>query len=99
MTFIFLKALKKNHLQILTVLLLPFLSFLNFLLPHLQYMEFPGLGGQIGAVATASAMATITPDASLPCDLPCSLWQSWILNPLSEARDRTHILTETMSGS
>ena len=27
------------------------------------------------------------------------LWQRWILNPLSEARDWTHILTDTMSGS
>ena len=28
-----------------------------------------------------------------------SSWQPWILNPLSEVRDRAYILTDTMSGS
>ena len=32
------------------------------------------------------------------CHLHHSLWQHWILNPLSKARDRTCILTETRSG-
>ena len=31
--------------------------------------------------------------------LYCSLWQCRILNPLSEARDQTYILTDTMSDS
>ena len=48
--------------------------------------------GQIGATATAQATATVTPDLSLVCNLYCSSWQRWILNPLSEARHRTHNL-------
>ena len=53
-------------------------------------------GGQIGAAAVA--YATATPDPSHICDLCHSLQQRQIFNPLSEARDGTHILTETMSG-
>ena len=43
---------------------------------------------QLGAYATA------TPDLSWVCNLYRSLQQSWIFNPLSEARDRTHILMD-----
>ena len=39
-----------------------------------------------------------TPDLSHTCDLHYSSRQRWILNPLAEARDQTHILTETMLG-
>ena len=35
------------------------------------------------------------PDPSPICDLCHSLWQRWILNPLSEARDGTCILMDT----
>ena len=51
--------------------------------------------------AVAEAYATTTPIAALShiWDLCCSLWQWRILNPLSKARDRTCILTETMSAS
>ena len=35
----------------------------------------------------AYTTATAMPDQSCICDLHCSLWQHWILNPLSEARD------------
>ena len=47
--------------------------------------------GRIGAVATGYR-ATATWDPSLVCDLYHSSWQRWILNPLSEARDRTRNL-------
>ena len=36
--------------------------------------------------------ATVTRDPSCVCDLHHRLWQCGILNPLSEARDRTHNL-------
>ena len=49
--------------------------------------------GWIGAVA-ASATATI-PDPSRVCDLHHSLWQCWIPESLSKARDWTHILMDT----
>ena len=45
-------------------------------------MEIPRLGA--APEAYAAAMATLG-----------SLWQCQNLNPLSEARDQTHILTET----
>ena len=55
--------------------------------------------GQIGAAAEAYDTATGTLDPSHFCNLHCSLWQCWIPNPLSEARDRARILTNTVSGS
>ena len=35
------------------------------------------------------------PDPSCVCNLHHSLWPHWILSPLSEARDRIHILMDT----
>ena len=56
-------------------------------------MEIPRLGGgQIGATYNT---VTAMPDSSRICDLYCSLQQHPILNPLIEARDRTHILMDT----
>ena len=46
--------------------------------------------GGIEAYATATAKR----DPSLICDLYCNLLQ-WILKPLSEARDQTHILMDS----
>jgi len=45
---------------------------------------------QLPADATAIAMW----DPSYVCNLYHSLRQLWILNPLSEARDQTHILMD-----
>ena len=42
----------------------------------------------------AYATATARPDPCRTCDLRCSLWQPWILNPMNEARDGTHILMD-----
>ena len=41
--------------------------------------------------------ATVTQDPSFACDLYHSSWQHWILNPVSKARGRTHILMDTTS--
>ena len=49
---------------------------------------------QLQAYTTATAIL----DSSRICDLYNSLQQCWILNPLSEARDLSHILTETTLG-
>ena len=46
-----------------------------------------------------AAAAGLLPQHICGYDLHYILNQCWILNPLSEARDRTHILTDTMSGS
>ena len=49
--------------------------------------------GQIRAAAGAQATATVTLDPSHICNLHSSLWQCWIFNPKSKARDQTCILT------
>ena len=67
--------------------------------PRLQHMEVPKLGLelelQLPAYTTATAAATAMPDPSRACDLHHSSRQCWILNPLSRARDRTHVLMDT----
>ena len=47
----------------------------------------------------AYTTATATLDLRCSCDLHCSLWQCWILNPLSKTRDWIHILMGATSGS
>ena len=70
--------------------------FLFFIfLPHLQYMEVPKLGVQLELQLPAYTTATAMPNPSCICNLHWSLWQHGILNPLREARDRIHILTDT----
>ena len=54
--------------------------------------------GWIGAAAVVYATVMATLDPSHICDLCFSLLQCQILNSLSEARDQTHILTETILG-
>ena len=54
--------------------------------------------GQIGAAAQAYTTATEMPDPRHICNLCHRLWQLWILNPLSKARDLTCILMDTMLG-
>jgi len=68
----------------------PFLpSFPSFFLLHPQHMEVPRLGVELELQLPAYTTATGTQGLSLACDLHHSSWQRQILNPLSEARDRT----------
>ena len=60
-----------------------------FLGPYPRYMEIPRLRGQIIQLP-AYATVTLTRDPSHACSQQCQ-----ILNPLSETRDRTCILTDT----
>ena len=62
-------------------------------------MEVPRLGVESELQLPAYATATAIPDLCHICELYCSLQQRQILNPLSEARDRTCILMDTMLGS
>ena len=55
---------------------------------------FPRLGVKLELQSLASATATAMPDSSCVCELHHSPWHCWILNPLSEARDRTFILMD-----
>ena len=55
-------------------------------------MEIPRLGVESGLQPLAYATAIATQDLRRSCDLHHSSRQRQILNPLSEARDRTHNL-------
>ena len=64
-------------------------------------MEVPGLGVKSELQLLAYPTVAATSDPSRVCDLQIAdlLTACQILNPLSEARDQTHILTDTMLGS
>ena len=65
-------------------------------------MEGPRLGVESELLQLrlqAHAPAKAIPDPRHICNLHHSLQQPGILNPLSEARDPTYILTDTMLGS
>ena len=72
-----------------------FLFLFSFLGQHLQHMEVPGLGVESKLQLPAYTTAEATRDPSRICSLHRSLWQHQTLNPLSKAKDRIHILTET----
>ena len=55
-------------------------------------MEVPRLGVEFKLQLLVYTTATETPDPSCICNLHHSSRQRWILNPLSEARDRTRNL-------
>ena len=57
-------------------------------------MEVPKLGDELELQLLAYATATATQDLRGICDLPCSLQQCQILNPLRKARYLTCILRE-----
>ena len=64
--------------------------FFFFLVSHMW------LGVEQELQLPAYATATATPDWSHTCDLRYSSWQCRILNPLSEARDQTYVLMDTV---
>ena len=72
-----------------------FFFFFCFLGPHPQHMEVPRLRVaselQLPAYITATAMR----DLSYVCNLHRGSQQCRVFNPLSKARDRTHILMGT----
>ena len=70
-------------------------SFFCFLGLHSCLMEVPRLGVKSELQLPAYTTATATQDLSSICDLHHSSWQCQILNPLSEARDRTYVLMDT----
>ena len=64
-------------------------GFFAFLGPHSQHMEAPRLTVQSELQLPTYTTVTATPDPSHVCDLHHSSLQHQILNPLSEARERT----------
>ena len=59
-------------------------------------MEVPRLEAELELQLLAYTIATATPDLSCVCDLCHSSQQYQIPDPLSKARDRTHIFMDTM---
>ena len=70
-----------------------------FLGPHPRHMEVPKRGIKLELQLLPYTTATATPEPRPVCDLHHSSWQHWILNPLSEAGDRTCILMVTSHNS
>ena len=68
-----------------------FVLFVGFKGLHLRHMEVPRLGVKLELQLPAYTTATAAQDPSRICHLYHSSGQCWILNPLSEARDPTHI--------
>ena len=66
-----------------------------FLGPHLQHMEAPRLRVKSELQLPAIATATLGSEPSLQPTPQLWQWQWGILNPLSEARDRTCNLMDT----
>ena len=64
-----------------------FFFFPFFLGPRLQHLEVPRPGFESELQQLDYATAIATPDTSHIFELPQSLQQCWVLNPLSEARD------------
>ena len=62
-----------------------FFVFFLFMATPVQHMEAPRLGVESELQLQAIATATATPDRSCTCNLPCSVQQCQILNPLSKA--------------
>ena len=63
-----------------------------FLGPHLQHMEVPRLRLELEPQLLAYTTARVMPDPSRICNLHHSPRSCQIFNPLSKARDGTHIL-------
>ena len=84
---------KRTYSNLFSALLRSVFGF--FLGPLLRHMEVPRLGikseEQLRAYPTATAMW----DLSCVCNLYHSSRQCCVLNPLSEARDRTCLLMDT----
>ena len=72
------------------------LFYFYFLGPQSRHTEVPRLGVESELKLPAYATATATSDLSHVCDLHHSSHQCQILDPLSEAKDQTHILMDDM---
>ena len=85
------------HIAVRSLCLFHIWDFFFFCLlgPHPQHVEIPRLGVQLELQLSAYTTAIATRDRSRVCDLRHSSGQCQILNPVSEARDQTHVLMDT----
>ena len=76
-----------------------YLFIVSFVFLRAAPMAYAGsqARGGIGTQLPAYTRATAARDLSRVCDLHHRSWQRRILNPLSKARDRTHILMDASS--
>ena len=65
----------------------------------MKHVKIPSLGVELELKLPAYTTVRAMQDPSCICDLHCSWKQRQILNPLSEAGNRTHVFMDTMSGS
>ena len=72
--------------------------FFSFYSRTLRHVEVPRPGVELELQLKSYTTATATLDPSHICNLHHSLQQRWILKPLMEARNQTHILTEMTLG-
>ena len=88
---------KKEYYGVRKVILFFFFSFHGFTCYTWKFLGWGGIrAAAIGLYHSHSSVIQVT---FVTNALYCSLWQCRILNPLSEARDQTYILTDTMSDS
>ena len=85
--FIFSKILFKLEWDLTDFIYFFFFPF--FLGLQVWHVKVLGLGVELELQLPAYTTATAAQDLTLFCDLHHSSLQRWILNPLSEARDRT----------
>ena len=83
-----------SFIYLMRIILFFFFFFFFFLGSHLRHLEVPRLKVQSELQLPAYSTATAMLDWSCICDLCFSLWQHRILNPLSKAKDPTHILMD-----
>ena len=94
-----------NNIESITTMLVlkPIINYMSFVFlscffwllgPHMQHMEVPRLEVSLELQLWAYATAIATQDLSCICKLLHRSWQHWVLNPLSEAKDGTHILMD-----
>ena len=89
------KGAEKQYFDIQGFFLPLFLFFSFFKGLHPWHMEVSRLGVESELQLSAYATATETQDPSHVCNLHHSSRQGRITDPLSQARDRTHILMDT----
>ena len=83
------------YILLVFILLFYFIFYLSFLGPHSPHMEVPRLRVELKLQPLAYTTAIASRDPSCVCNPHHSSQQCQILNPLSEARDRTCGLMDT----
>ena len=88
-------TVKDTHLGVQWLELVSFLSFFWSGVLYPLHVEVPRLGAEWELQLPAYTTATAMRDPSCVCSLHLSSQQCQILNPLSQARDRTSVLMDT----